>query len=1023
MDSSANPELLAQLERLRSLSRIEIADWRWQSMDRTTALTEDIQDWPIADRDDKKYWSWQPGEVRWFATTIQVPGDLNSYPVVGHSLRLSLVWWSIDARIYVNGQLVQAGDLFDFRARVLLGAAVRVGDTWDVRIRLASPGHDRGALIESIALYESNDPQQPEPGFIADEIAMASYYGLTEATELLQDLQWPPSIAVLDFQQRLSGIRRALQDRFSSGDARIYLLGHAHLDLAWLWPVSETWAVAERTFESVLALQTEYPQLTFCHTSPVLYAWMEEHRPELFDRLQAMARSGRWEVVGGMWVEPDLNLISGESIARQLIYGQRYVRAKFGQVSKVAWLPDTFGFCQQLPQLMKLGQMEYFVTQKFRWNDTNPFPHELFWWQSPDGSRVLSYLSAPIGEGFDPMKIAAYGAKWQEDISDNQALWLLGVGDHGGGPTRDMLEVTERWQTSQLCPPLEFTTVSEYLAPRATADLPVWQDELYLEFHRGCYTTHSEQKKANRLAERDLYQAELWSTIANIIPQAIANCSVNLHPSPQLEEAWKLVLFQQFHDILPGSAIAEVYVQADREWAMAKEITDDIQSRALLAIASQIALPPAPDATAWPLVVFNGLNWNRTGVLRWPCEHRNWQALDAGGELLASSWSEGYLRVSVPEVTSIGYCLLWLIPGEPLGAGGLAASGAAEGWLLENDRLRVVIDADTGDIKNLWDKQHQMEVCSAPGNQLLAFTDANQYWDAWNIDPQYAQHPLPPAKMISIQWLQHDQVEQRLQVIRQIGQSRFTQIYVLQSDSLRLDIETTVDWQERHVLVKAVFPLAWSTEQVTTEVACGVMERSTAPTNPLEKAKWEVPVHRWLDSTAVELNYGLALLNDGKYGYSYQPNRLEITLLRAPTWPDRSADRGLHQFTYSLYPHQGDWRTAQVVHQGYELNQPLQFSRAQQDAAATLPPIGSFLDLGADNLVLMALQPSMDCAGKLVLRCYETSGQKAQLKLAGMLNFSVDRPIDLLEVPLENEEDDQIVQPWQIKSWWLRSAN
>jgi alpha-mannosidase len=1015
MDSSINPELLVQLTQLRNLSRIEIADWRWQATDRPTALTEDARDWPIADRDEKKYWSWPPGEVRWFATTIRVPEDLHNYPTTGHSLRLSLVWWSIDARIYVNGQFVQAGDLFDFRARVLLGASVRAGETWEVRIRLAAPGHDRGALIESIALYESNDPQQPEPGFIADEIAIASYYGLTGAMELLRELQWPPSISVMDFQQGLLGIRRSLQASFQPDAARIYLLGHAHLDLAWLWPVAETWEVAERTFESVLALQADYPQLTFCHTSPVLYEWMEKQRPELFDRIQAMARSGRWEVVGGMWVEPDLNLISGESIARQLIYGQRYVRAKFGQVSKVAWLPDTFGFCQQLPQLMKLGQMEYFVTQKFRWNDTNPFPHQLFWWQSPDGSQVLSYMSAPIGEGFDPIKVAAYGAKWQQDIGDHQALWLLGVGDHGGGPTRDMLEVTERWQTSELCPPLEFTTVEGYLAPRATGDLPVWQDELYLEFHRGCYTTHAEQKRANRLAERDLYQAELWSTITNLLPNGSAQ------PSQQLEEAWKLVLFQQFHDILPGSAISEVYVQADREWAMAKAMTDEIQSRALEAIAAQITLPPTPTSTALPLVVFNSLNWSRAGVLHWPCADRGWQVVDSDGQKVLAMWNAGNLSISVPEVPSIGYCLLWLIPGELLEVNGLGDCG--EKWVLENEQLRVEVEPDTGDILSLWDKQQQLEILSEPGNQLLAFTDANQYWDAWNIDPQYARHPLSAAELISMQWLQCDAVEQRLQVVRRIGRSHFTQVYVLQGDSPRLDIETTVDWQERHVLVKAAFPLAWSTDKVTMEVACGVMVRSTAPTDPLEKAKWEVPVHRWLDSTSMELNYGLALLNDGKYGYSYQPDRLEITLLRAPTWPDPEADCGFHQFTYSLYTHAGDCQAAQVVRQGYELNYPLQFSVAQQNSAASLPPIGSFLELGADNLVLMAFQPSMDIAGKFVLRCYETSGQKAQLKLAGMLNFSVDRPIDLLEIPLENKNDDRIVQPWQIQSWWLRSAN
>jgi alpha-mannosidase len=1034
MDSSATPELLAQLNRLRSLSRIEIANWRWQAKDLPTALTEDFQDWSLAERDEKKYWSWQPGEVYWFATTIQVPTDLASYPTSGQSLRLSLVWWSIDAQIYVNGQLVQAGDLFDFRARVLLGTSVQAGDFWDVRIRLVSPGHDRGALIESIALYESNDPQQPEPGFIADEIAISTHYGLAGAVVLLQDLRWLPQVTLAAFQQQLLEIRQELQAQFQPGDARIYLLGHAHLDLAWLWPVDETWEVAERTFESVLALQAEYPQLTFCHTSPVLYDWIERHRPQLFDRIQIMARSGRWEVVGGMWVEPDLNLISGESIARQLIYGQRYTREKFGQVSKVAWLPDTFGFCQQLPQLMKLGQMAYFVTQKFRWNDTNAFPHQLFWWQSPDGSQVLSYMSAPIGEGLDPVKVAAYGNQWQQDTGDTQALWLLGVGDHGGGPTKDMLEVRERWQTSSLCPPLEFTTVQDYLAARARADLPVWQDELYLEFHRGCFTTHAEQKRANRSAERDLYQAELWSAIANALPFAkrLREDLLGDREQPphfresqsEVEKAWKLLLFQQFHDILPGSAISEVYVRANWEWAMVKEITDRLQEKALEAICSQISLPSAPDRSAVPLVVFNSLNWSRSTVLHWPCIDRSWQVTNHQGQPLDSIWSNGDLQIAVPEVPSVGYCLLWLIPDATKTTTDQATTSDLEkSWVLENDRLRATISSQTGDIISLWDPQRQLEILATPANQLQAFTDANQYWDAWNIDPAYAEHPLPAAELRSIQWLPSSPLAQRLQVIRQIGKSQFTQVYVLHRNSPQLDIETTVDWQERHVLVKAVFPLAWSTNTVAGEVACGVMERPTNPQDPLEKAKWEVPVHRWLDSTSPDLDYGLAILNNSKYGYSYRPDRLEITLLRAPTWPDPEADRGCHQFTYALYPHSGSWQTAQLVRRGYELNYPLQASLIlASNPTAALPPIGSFLELGAENLVLMALQPSMDYPDKLVLRCYETAGQKAQCKVSGLLDLDVDLPVDLLESPMNDREEQQMVGPWQIKSWWLKST-
>jgi alpha-mannosidase len=1011
--SSETNALKVLCDRLRQLSQQPIDNWKSPRISHDSALTDNIEHWLPAELDSKKQISWPAGEVRWLATNIVVPENLQGYPTVGHSLRLSLVWWSIDTQIYINGQLVQAGDLFDARARVLLSSAVQAGDTWDVRIRLVSPGHDRGALMQSLQVYESPNALCPEPGFIADEIAVATAYGLTGAAETLGQLDWGwLESDVLQFQQQLQNIRQKLAISFDQTTAQISLLGHAHLDMAWLWEVSETWEVADRTFNSVLSLQSEFPELTFCHTSPALYAWIEEHRPELFALIQTQVQSGRWEVVGGMWIEPDLNLISGESIARQIIYGQRYVQAKFGQVSKVAWLPDTFGFCQQLPQLLKLGQIDYFVTQKFLWNDTNQFPHQLFWWQSPDGSRVLSYMSAPIGEGIEPVKIAEYGRKWQESTGDNNALWLCGVGDHGGGPTRDMLLVQQRWQESPLCPAWDFTTVEKYLAPKATENLPIWQDELYLEFHRGCYTTHADQKRANRRSEDALYQAELWTTIDGILA---GNCQAH----PEIERAWKLALFNQFHDILPGSAIQPVYVTANQEWQEAANITDYLISLATMEIACQVDTSAPPHPEALPIVVFNALNWTRNSVIEWPIHSSQefYQLWDSQGQILPTDDLVGSSIGLATNIPGVGYRLFWLVP-----VASLPETVFPSHWSLENSHLQVMIDPQTGNIQSLFDKQQLLEVLSSPGNQLLAYSDTGQYWDAWNIDPNYTQHPLPPTELLSISWLHDGLVEQRLQVKRKIGKSIFTQVYVLGSQSRRLDIETTVDWQEEHVLVKAYFPLSLSAEMVTGEVPCGVIERPTLPIVALDKAKWEVPAQRWVDLTDANLNYGVSLLNDCKYGYSYTTNSLSLTLLRSTTWPDPLADQHIHQFTYSLYPHSGNWRVAEVVHQGCELNSPLQSVEVDRSMTGTLASSQSFVDLGTNSLVLMAIYPAKS-TNRLVLRCYESSGKMADAKLTGSLQISVDRSIDLLETAVQDTEENQRVLPWQVKSWLVSYQN
>jgi alpha-mannosidase len=1025
MITSDNNSLAEQCSQLRKLSQQPIDHWKRNDAaptdSPTDSLTGSFEHWPPAELDSKQNISWPAGEVRWLAIHIVVPTDLHGYPLAGHSLRLSLVWWSIDTQIYVNGQLVQAGDLFDARARVLLSPSVQAGDTWDVRIRLVSPGHDRGALMQSIAIYESPDALNPEPGFVADEIAVGTAYGLTGAAEILETLDWELlKINVAQFNQQLQSIRQQLAARFDKKAAQISLLGHAHLDMAWLWEVSETWEVADRTFNSVLSLQSEFPELTFCHTSPALYAWIEEHRPALFARIQTQVASGRWEVVGGMWVEPDLNLISGESIARQIIYGQRYVNAKFGQVSKVAWLPDTFGFCQQLPQFLKLGQIDYFVTQKFLWNDTNQFPHQIFWWQSPDGSKVLSYMSAPIGEGIEPVKIAEYGRKWQEGTGDNNALWLCGVGDHGGGPTRDMLLVQQRWQSSPLCPAWNFTTVENYLAPRATEDLPVWADELYLEFHRGCYTTHAEQKRSNRQAEDALYQAELWTTIEGILT---GHCKTH----PEIERAWKLALFNQFHDILPGSAIQPVYVTANQEWQEAANITDYLISLATMEIACHVDTSAPPHPEALPLIVFNSLNWTRSSIVEWPIHSAKefYQLWDCQGNVLPTDDLVGSSIGLASDIPGVGYRLFWLVP-----VASVPEPVLPNHWCLENPYLKVAIDPQTGDIQSLFDKQRQLEILASSGNQLLAYTDAGQYWDAWNIDPNYAQHPLPIAELLSITWLHDGLVEQRLQVRRRIGKSIFTQVYLLGTESRRLDIETTVDWQEEHVLVKAYFPLVCNAETVTCEVPCGVIvrkafpseNRPTVPTTPAEKAKWEIPAYRWVDLTDQDLNYGVSLLNDCKHGYSYTANSLSLSLLRASTWPDPVADRQIHKFTYAVYPHPGNWQKAQTVHQGCELNSPVQSVEVDRSVTGTLASSQSFVSLGSNSLVLMALYPA-ETDDRLVLRCYESSGRMADVQWTGGLQISADRSIDLLETSLQYTEENQKVLPWQVKSWLVNYQN
>jgi alpha-mannosidase len=1034
--------ILEAMEKLRSCCQVDIqSSWLYRECDWniTDVITSDLYLWTPVEINTKGHIAWTKGKNHlWLVQKLVIPEDLQGYALAGLSLRLSLLWWADAADVYVNGELVLQGDLFDCSPRVLLSQEVTPGDEFVVALRLVSPGHDHGALVRSLLVYESTDYNRPDPSFVADELAVLQLLGkglagladgvkeITNRREKFDRLL--PSIETSvdaedtereEWENILLALRQYL-GLFNIAKSKIYLLGHAHLDLAWLWPVSETWKAAQSTFESVLKLQQDFPELIFCHSTPALYAWIEEHRPDLFEKIQASVAAGRWEVVGGFWVEPELNLISGESLVRQLLYGQRYVQAKFGKLATVVWVPDSFGFCGTLPQFLVNAGIEFFVTQKLRWNDTTKFEYDAFWWRSPDGSQVFSYMSAPIGEGIDPVKMASYSSEWNSKTGIADALWLPGVGDHGGGPTRDMLEIARRWQSSPIFPDLEFTTSEKYLQQikANSSAFPTWNDELYLEFHRGCYTTHADQKRWNRRGENLLYEAELFATLANII------CGVT-YPHAEIETAWKQVLFQQFHDILPGSSITQVYQDTLPEWQQVEQVSTKILRESLLAIASQAILPPPPQPQAQAVFIFNSLNWMRSQVVSVSLQDLEptgtWQIYDLQGNQLLTQNSTGSIYFLANNIPACGYRIFWLSPGNS--SLDSLASVTTE-FVLENEYLQVTVDPLTGDLASVFDKTHQREVLSGAGNQLQAFQDSGQYWDAWNIDPNYAQHPLPPATLSNIAYVERGVLHSCIRVVRTIGQSTFNQDYILEAGSTVLKIQTTVNWQENQVLVKAAFPLNVTADFATYEIPCGAIRRPTNPQTPAEKAKWEVPALRWADLTGETEQgiYGVSLLNDCKYGYDSQPDQLRLTLLRSPNWPDPESDRGLHEFTYALYPHPDSWESAHTVRRGYELNIPLQVvlkSPHTQNSQASIPDNLSFLNLTDENLILMALKPAEDNPKEIILRCYECHGNTAQLTLDSELGLNLGDAVDLLErssVKSEFSSRQQIltIQPWKI---------
>ncbi len=1053
--------------------------------------------WPQAQLNQRQHIPWPQGrQVLWLWQRLTVPPTLAEYPLGGHDLDLGLTWWADWAEVYVNGQRVQTGDLFECFTRIPLGQGVSPGQGWDLALRLVSPDHDAGALVRSQVDY-SFAPLEPErgvePGFVAAELGVLQHYlavlapgELGEIAAIAVDFPWDSQGDGVALRQALQTLRHRLAPWGTwLKEREIRCLGHAHLDLAWLWPIEDTWDAAQRTFTSVLALKDQFPELTYTHSSPALFQWLEQHRPALFAQVQGAIAAGWWHLDGGLWVEPELNTLSGESLARQILLGQRYCRDRFGRVSALAWLPDSFGFSWQLPQLLHQGGIRYFATQKLGWNDTTPFPHHLFWWRGRDGTALASVTLPPIGSDLDPLAMAKQGATWEAATGLKTALWLPGLGDHGGGPTAAMLHQARRWSQSPLFPRLTFGSAETWLDqamaawsspvprvqfPHAPSSvtltspgsnspapdslptnspglnspglnspdnsppdqphpaLPIWDDELYLELHRGCYTTHGDQKWYNRHCERRLYEAELWATLAAWqLPD---------YPYPQeaLGEAWRGVLFNQFHDILPGTAIAPVFTTANATWQTSLDLAQGVIQGAIAPLAAALPRPAAPAAGAIALTVFNPLSWPRSGLVSLPHPGGSWQILTAEGTPLPCQVStedrvpppgcleppqrdRPVLLFPAEAVPGVGYRCYWLVPApEPAP---LVDPGDGDDWVLANDHLQARIDPSTGNLISLQPQDQPWEALGGAANGLQGFEDKGQYWDAWNLAPDYQAHPLPSAALDRLEWCDRGPLRQRLRVVRRLGQSQFQQDYVLDWGSEVLRVETVVDWRETQVVAKVAFPLAVTSDEVTYGIPFGAIARPIQSDDPHQRAKWEVPALDWADLTGQVDGHaaGVAILTDYKHGFDAQANQLRLTLLKAPLWPDPQADRGSHGFSYGLLPHRGTWQTARIPHQAMAFNHPLQVHQTalgHGSPAETATGQGEWFSFGQGGLAIAALKQAEDGRG-WIFRCWDPYGTGGTANLPTPAHSSApgwQRTTLLEDTPSENPGNESTSYPW-----------
>jgi alpha-mannosidase len=794
-----------------------------------------------------------------------------------------------------------------------------------------------------------------------------------------------------------------------------HLVGHAHIDLSWLWRWEETVNdIAVRTFKGTLAQMAKMPGLTFAQSQAAVYEAMEKSYPGLFDDIRRKVREGTWIPVGGMWVEPDLNMPDGEALARQLLYGKRYFLDRFGVDVTVGWNPDAFGHNWQLPQILSKAGIRYYVFERCA-----PEKAPFFWWEGKDGSRLLAH----VPQGWYLVNLSNGLNDVLKDVSTQTPvkdfLILYGEGDHGGGPRDSDVAAIGKFKDDPDHPKMIFDNPESFFKKIETSgvDFPVVRKELNFTFP-ACYTTQAATKKWNRTAESLLLQAERFSALA------VASGFRDYYPERDIDEAWKTALRNQFHDILDGSSIGPVYEETGRFYreALARgQRALDFSLETILSMADT-------RGEGVPVAVFNPLFWARTEPVTaevvLPFSPLSLKILNTRGEEIAvqvlerktgenqTSFRLVFLAEDVP---SFGYRIYRAVatgkPGQPVRTG-LRAS--AHG--LENEFFRLEIDERTGWIKRLYDKRTKREVLSGPGNVLQSILDEPESMSAWELALK-GEPVIIGASGATARVVESGPVRGVVRITTPFHDSVFEQDLILAAGMARIDCRMRLDWQERNLMIKTAFPLNLKSGQAEFEIPFGSVTR------PSDGA--EVPALRWVDVSDPVSGAGMSLLNDCKYGFDVKGTTLRMSIVHGATSPDPEADRGRHELLYSLYPHAGTWKEADTIRRGYELNNAL-IVRAGMSHKGTQPPERSFIQASPAGVVLSTLKMESGYNNRnLIVRLYEAFGQKCEARISFPWPVQVEET-DLIERPakgailgMSSGQDNGVVVPmgpYEIKT-------
>ncbi|WP_298982485.1 alpha-mannosidase [Caldilinea sp.] len=875
-----------------------------------------------------------------------------------------------------------------------------------------------------VALETANrlDDDHPAKGHLLNALdaAFKALDTRSPAVQNLENLSIVPTDAVAfgdDFYASVPVAHAILKEGIAKAgpalDVEVIGTGHAHIDVAWLWTLGVTRQKAGRTFHTVLRLMEQFPEYHFTQSQPQLYDYVRKDYPALFEGIKQRVAEGRWEPIGGMWVEADCNLSGPESLARQFLLGRTFFRQHFGPdaESPVLWLPDVFGYAWNLPQLIKEAGLEYFFTIKIGWSQYNRLPYDSFWWQGLDGTKVLTHFSTTPDFGayastYNAMATPAQNLgtwqNFQQKELQHTLLMAFGYGDGGGGPTREMLENIREMADFPGLPRMRNGSVIEFyrkMEAEAGDRLPTWNGELYLELHRGTYTTQSRNKRANRKSEFLLHDAEFLATLARLTAVDYA------YPQETLRKAWELVCLNQFHDIIPGSSIAPVYVESQAQYAEIRRMAEGVIEEALAALTP---------TDAWGVVV-NPTSFARHDLAFLPLAKEETQGpptLTANGRTVVVQAVDGGLLLDAGELPPFSTT--------PLRADASAAPAPQPGLLevtpnrLENAFVRVELNAD-GDITRIYDKVNAREVlpAGAVANQFQAHEDRPLNWDAWDVDIFLRDKMWLADPASSIRVIEAGPLRATLEIKRRILSSDYTQRISLRHNSPQIDVVTDIDWRERAIFLKVAFPVDVLSPKATYEIQWGNTERPTHWNTSWDWARFETCAQKWVDLS--EGGYGVSVLNDCKYGHDIKDNVIRISLLRGPGSPDPTADLGHHTFAYSILPHAGGW-DERTVRAAYALNDPLIARKsAGRSAKGTNAPL---VVCDAPNVIIETVKWAEDGNG-IIVRLYDTQRRRGPITLTTSFPLRAAMRTNLLEeekqaLSVEGNRVRYSIRPFEI---------